>query len=417
MANKTLIEGEKGLHGDLEFKGELITKPMEKAMEGYIKNQELRSQANAKRAADVKKRQDSTIASGSFSGVSYSSRIAGQVAIKDRVESLVLDGDYTDEEEQKADNFVARVNSNNERWLKQNKDFLFIVDDGFGNIDPEHMPKLSAGVSQTSVNDALAIFGDDDNAIAHWNDKSGEYDYYIKSAGSTSIVTQSEILNNIFAKNDKFSTMIHSEALKQATTNMKGNSRHVDYNKVLNTKAEIVSGFHDEGLSGVPSVAEHLGNPNWANVDKDEFDIKKVKEATITYYNSVLASEQVGFQVKKNADDIKKKLKKKTDNPSDMDIFYKQTITDNVNGDFTGSWGDREVRKVEWRKSNKKSKDPRLTHLWDVKLNSRIGTFNYKDNPIDKPYIYTAGNTHFFFDPYNPLDLKRFSNKLKQVTN
>tara|TARA_R110000803_G_scaffold61350_1_gene121142 strand:+ start:9556 stop:10809 length:1254 start_codon:yes stop_codon:yes gene_type:complete len=417
MANKILIEGEKGIHGGLEFKGDLITKPIEKAMDGYVKSQNLRSKNAAIQAGKVDAKALKVLEKGSFEGTPSFIRFAGEASIREGVG--VYRKNPNNDTEYEASQHADDVNYGNEAWLKENKKLEEIIGDTEGEIDLENMPNLSAATPDQAVTDAINIFGNATGLIGYFNEKSKEYDV---TTSDGRIIKQSDIMDNIFIKNVKFGTMIGDELKLQGSKTLKGQTRRLDYNKFMTTKGQIVSAFHDNAVDDIPSPNEHFENPSWAQVDSKDFDINKVKEETKKYYNSVLVSEQANYLERKenedNLEDIKKKKNsqnKRSNSEKEMDILYKKAITENVNGDFTGMYGDKEIRKVEWKDSEKKSKDPRLRFLYDRKTGDRVGTFNFFDNPVNKPYIYTTDNTHMFFDPDNSNDFERFKNRMKQL--
>ena len=408
MANKILIEGEKGIHGGLEFKGDLITKPIEKAMDGYIKSQNLRSKNAAIKAGKVDAKGQKVIEKGSMGGLPKFLQYTGKTSIKD----VVVDykKNPNDDTYNKASDHADNINNANKAFLQENKKLEEIVGDAEGEIDLDNMPNLSAGSDEQAVTDAINIFGDSPGLIGYYNETSQEYDITTSDGRN---IKQSQIMDNIFIKNTAFGTMMVKEANTQGSKAMKGQTRNVDYNKVMKTKGQAVSAYHDEMIPGVPSVSQHIGDFDWAKSSHESFDINKVRATTIEYYNGILANEQANYLSNNPVDNDT--VVKRSASEKDMDILYKKAITENVNGDFTGMYGDKEIRKVEWKNSTEKSKDPRLKFLYDRKTGDRVGTFNFFDNPVNKPYIYTTDNTHMFFDPNNSNDFERFKNRMKQL--
>ena len=408
MANKILIEGEKGIHGGLEFKGDLITKPIEKAMDGYVKSQNLRSKNAAIQAGKVDVKGQKVIEKGSIDGLPKFLQYTAKTSIKNGV--VDYKKNPNDDTYNKASDHADNINNANKAFLQENKKLEEIVGDAEGEIDLDNMPNLSAGSDEQAVTDAINIFGDSPGLIGYYNETLQEYDITTSDGRN---IKQSQIMDNIFMKNTAFGTMMVKEANMQGSKAMKGQTRNVDYNKVMKTKGQAVSAYYDEMIPGVPSVSQHIGDFDWAKSSHESFDINKVRATTIEYYNGILANEQTNYMSNNPVENDT--VVKRSASEKDMDILYKKAITENVNGDFTGMYGDKEIRKVEWKDSTQKSKDPRLRFLYDRKTGDRVGTFNFFDNPVNKPYIYTTDNTHMFFDPNNSNDFERFKNRMKQL--
>tara|TARA_R110000822_G_scaffold194898_5_gene333102 strand:+ start:1168 stop:2394 length:1227 start_codon:yes stop_codon:yes gene_type:complete len=408
MANKILIEGEKGIHGGLAFKGDLITKPIEKAMDGYVKSQNLRSKNAAIQAGKVDVKGQKVIEKGSIDGLPKFLQYTAKTSIKNGV--VDYKKNPNDDTYNKASDHADNINNANKAFLQENKKLEEIVGDAEGEIDLDNMPNLSAGSDEQAVTDAINIFGDSPGLIGYYNETLQEYDITTSDGRN---IKQSQIMDNIFMKNTAFGTMMVKEANMQGSKAMKGQTRNVDYNKVMKTKGQAVSAYYDEMIPGVPSASQHIGDFDWAKSSHESFDINKVRATTIEYYNGVLASEQANYMSNNPVENDT--VVKRSASEKDMDILYKKAITENVNGDFTGMYGDKEIRKVEWKNSTEKSKDPRLKFLYDKKTGDRVGTFNFFDNPVNKPYIYTTDNTHMFFDPDNSNDFERFKNRMKQL--
>ena len=292
MANKILIEGEKGIHGDISFRGDIIAKPMQKALDGYVKNEQLRTKNAAIKAGKVDEKAGKLLSQG----VKGLGDVLGDAADKVVIEYVdAYRKNPTPETLAAAEKVVDATSFGGEFYLKENKKFEEIFGDDDGEIDIKSTPNLSSASSQTSINNAIGIFGSANGVTAEYNLTSGEYDHNVNGT----IIGTGRIMDNIFAKNVKFNSMVLGEFNKQATSDMNGNSRRVNYDLHMNTKGQIVSAFHDPAVDDIPSVNKHLGNPTWAQVDHEDFDLNKVKTEVKKYYNEVLSSEQKNFQINK----------------------------------------------------------------------------------------------------------------------
>ena len=210
MANKILIEGEKGIHGGLAFKGDLITKPIEKAMDGYVKSQNLRSKNAAIQAGKVDVKGQKVIEKGSIDGLPKFLQYTGKTSIK----NVVVDykKNPNDDTYNKASDHADNINNANKAFLQENKKLEEIVGDAEGEIDLDNMPNLSAGSDEQAVTDAINIFGDSPGLIGYYNETLQEYDITTSDGRN---IKQSQIMDNIFMKNTAFGTMMVKEANMQ----------------------------------------------------------------------------------------------------------------------------------------------------------------------------------------------------------
>jgi len=448
MANQALIKGELGVHAQPMFKGDLIAKPMAAAMDNFVKADQKRAAANAKRAGDIEQKYLKFL-NFSEGGVTDAVKLAGRDHIKGFADVFKNDG--TTESEMKAEREVENTNHTYKRFLDQNTKYVeLITGDKDGEIEvpqggwyndwatgddlgAKYPPGVSRGSDPHAMNANLAIFGGDKDITAKYNIETGEMDFYdtdgtvFEHLSSEQSVSQSDLNKNIFRRNDDFGSMMSDEATRQGSKNMTGTSRYLDYNKHLKTKGQIVSAYYDEMIPGVPSVYDHLHS-----IDK-EYHVAKVgkfgsynpkfaKEEITKYYNQILANEQANYIKKQESEEKKKQLaleqknkSKRTPSEKDMDILFKQAITDNVNGNFTGTYGSRSIKNVEWRKHKQFDTNDKYTFLYDKDTGAKVGEFNFEDNPEQKSHIYISGNNHFFFNANDPEDVKRFGLRMKQI--
>lgn len=435
MANQALIKGELGVYTQPTFKGELIAKPLEKAMQGFIQADQKRSAANAKRAGDIEKKALNVQQKGSFAGVTPSVKAAGESAITAGTDVYRSSGE--DNDLIAAENRVDNVNHATERFLEQNADYVDLVGEGgeifdtgtglvyesndLDNPGASYPNNVSKGSSHEAMNLNLAVFGGDKDVVTTWNSETQEYDFSAKEGelvsgiNSGEKVSQSDLNKNIFTINTKFGTMLTNEANRQGSKDMTGISRYVDYGKNLKTKGDIVSAFYDEMIPGVPSVYDHLRSTkgNWTVGNAGvSYNPQEAKDEIKKYYDQILANEQANY-IEANPKQIKTATR--TPSEKDMDVLYKQVITDNVNGNFTGTYGARSVKNVEWRKHPKYDTNDKYTFLYDKDTGAKVGEFNFEDNPEQKSHIYISGNNHFFFNANDPEDVKRFGLRMKQI--
>lgn len=439
MANQALIKGELGVHTQPMFKGELITKPLEKAMQGFIQADQKRSAANAKRAGDIEKKALNVQQKGSLAGVTPNVRAAGETAITAGTDVYRASGD--DSDLASAENTVDNVNHATERFLEQNADFVDLVGEGgevevgdWYEIEPDnpgagYPAGVSRGSSWRSMNNNLAVFGGDKNVLSKWNPETEEYEFYNRPGkedlveGYTSgltiddgkVITQSNLNKNIFRINDKFGTMMTTEAKRQGSTSMEGKSRYVDYNKHLRTKGQIVSAFYDEMIPGVPSVYDHLksqddSNYIYGNVETGVYDADKAKEQITKYYDQILANEQANYQANPANQN---QGKGPTETQKKKNTFFTKLKTNIAAGMPSTIWGNHQVREVEWRKDERYPKQDEFTLLYDKNTGDVIEGYNLKTHSggRDKTMIYTDGNTYKFFNNTEE-DLNFLSNKL-----
>ena len=439
MANQALIKGELGVHTQPMFKGELITKPLEKAMQGFIQADQKRTAANAKRAGDIEQKYLKLLNSGSEAGVTDAVKLAGRAHIKGHADIFKNSGKA--EDEMNAETEVDNTNHTYKRFLDQNTAYVeLITGDKDGEIEvPEggwyddwatgddlgakYPPGVSRGSDPHAMNANLAIFGGDKDITAKYNVETGEMDFYDNSIGGTIFehldseesVSQSDLNKNIFRINDKFGTMMTAEAKRQGSTNMEGKSRYVDYNKNLRTKGEIVSAYYDEMIPGVPSVYDHLHSMgkdyHVAKVGKyGSYNTKFAKEEIIKYYDQILANEQANYRaIPANVN----QGKGPTETQKKKNTFFTKLKTNIAAGTPSTIWGNHQVREVEWRKDERYPKNDEFTLLYDKNTGDVIEGYNLKTHSggRDKTMIYTDGNTYKFFNNTEE-DLNFLSNKL-----
>ena len=435
MANQALIKGELGVYTQPTFKGDLIAKPIAAAMDNFIKADQKRAAANAKRAGDIEKKALNVQQKGSFAGVTPSVKAAGENAITAGTDVYRSSGE--DNDLIVAENRVDNVNHATERFLEQNADYVDLVGEGgeifdtgtglvyesndLDNPGASYPSNVSKGSSHEAMNLNLAVFGGDKDVVTTWNSETQEYDFSAKEGELVSginvgeKVSQSDLNKNIFTINTKFGTMLTNEANRQGSKDMTSISRYVDYGKNLKTKGDIVSAFYDEMIPGVPSVYDHLRSTkgNWTVGNAGvSYNPQEAKDEIKKYYDQILANEQANY-IEANPKQIKTATR--TPSEKDMDVLYKQVITDNVNGNFTGTYGVRSVKNVEWRKHPKYDTNDKYTFLYDKDTGAKVGEFNFEDNPEQKSHIYVSGNNHFFFNANDPEDVKRFGLRMKQI--
>jgi hypothetical protein len=428
MANQALIKGELGVHTQPMFKGELIAKPIEKAMQGFIQADQKRSAVNAKRAADIEKKALNVQQKGSFAGVTPSVKVAGQEAIVGGANSFRTSGDNNDLVV--AGQVVDNVNHANERFLEQNADYIDLVgEDGeisehgiYSYTDSpgaNYPSNVSKGSSWAAMNLNLAVFGGDEDVVATWNPETKEYDFSVKEGGvviginSNEKVSQSDLNKNIFRINDKFGTMMTAEATRQGSQDMQGKSRYVDYNKHLKTKGQIVSAFYDEMIPGVPSVYEHLISQDKSIVMADVdlmYNADEAKAEITKYYDQIFANEQANFRAKP---ENQNQGKGPTETQRKKNTFFTKLKTNITAGTPATIWGNHQVREVEWRKDERYPKNDEFTLLYDKNTGDVIEGYNLKTHSSgrNKTMIYTDGNTYKFFNNTEE-DLNFLSNKL-----
>ena len=435
MANQALIKGELGVYTQPTFKGDLIAKPIAAAMDNFIKADQARKATNAKRAGEIEKKALDVQNGGKQNGVTPAVSLSGQKVIIGGADVFRKTGDPIDLAA--AENIVDNVNHGYDRFLDQNANFVDLVgEDGeieVGNwydLEPDnpgagYPPGVSRGSDWSSMNNNLAIFGGDKNVLSEWNPETEEFEFYnnpendnlgLSGEIGEGRISQSDLNKGIFKINDKFGSMMTAEATRQGSKNMTGTSRYVDYNKNLRSKGDIISAFYDEMIPGVPSVYDHLKSQddnNWIyGTYGSTFDGDKAKEQITKYYDQILSNEQANYVAANPEEDNKTS---RTPTEKDMDVLYKQAITENVNGNFTGTYGSRSVRNVEWRKHPKYDTNDKYTFLFDKDTGAKVGEFNFEDNPEQKSHIYISGNSHFFFNANDPADVKRFGLRMKQI--
>ncbi len=408
MANEALIKGELGVHTQPMFKGELIAKPLAAAMGNFVKRDDAKAKQNAAKAGKIEEKIFATQKKGSFGGVHPNAKEAGEFAIRQSTDIYRKSGNEKDIST--SDALVDDINFANKDFLKKNADFIAIVGDDDGEYTIGESANLSVGSSQKSVDAATAIYGGDRGITAYYNSETSEYEF---SGGGVS-VSQSDINKNIFEKNTKFGKMVVDESTRMASKDYTVASRYLDYNSQMKTKGQAVSAFHDAHIPGVPSVSQHLGEQNWANVDHKDFDLNKVKEETIKYYNQVLANEQAGYQQRKKDNPIKSN-DKGSEKQRESNRFFKDFQTNLQAGDPSTIWGDNEVQLIEWRKNERYPTEKKLTLLYKKGTNEEIPGYNLATHPYpNAPALYTRGDKTFkFFDPNNQTDIQFLANKLK----
>lgn len=436
MANQALIKGELGVYTQPTFKGELIAKPLEKAMQGFIQADQKRSAANAKRAGDIEKKALNVQQKGSFAGVTPSVKAAGESAITAGTDVYRSSGE--DNDLIAAENRVDNVNHATERFLEQNADYVDLVgedgeifDTGTGlvyesndldNPGASYPSNVSKGSSHEAMNLNLAVFGGDKDVVTTWNSETQEYDFSAKEGelvsgiNSGEKVSQSDLNKNIFRINDKFGTMMTTEANRQGSRDMTGKSRYVDYNKHLKTKGDIVSAFYDEMIPGVPSVYDHLKstNGNWTAASVDvSFNPQEAKDEIKKYYDQILANEQSNYvaanpEGNKTVGTIKQR---------ESNTFFKNMQTNIAAGDPSTIWGENQVQMVEFRRNPRYPKEDRLAKLYVKGTDQVIPGYNLETHPFpNAPALYTRGDKTFkFFDPNNEKDIQFLANKLKVI--
>lgn len=393
----------------LQFKGDLIAKPVGQAISNFVKSDQLRTKQNAQQAAKIEEKALKVQNSGSFAGAPNSVNSAGRVAIDTSVNVYRKSGQAKDLAA--ADTFVDDVNYATKGVIEDNVKFVEIAGNLDGDIDFDDMPKMSEGSSRTAFDNALAIYGNDNSVIATYNSNSRQYEFYNNDTNKN--IIQNEVLENIFEKNTKFGTMVVGEVTRQGSRDMSGVSRYIDYNKHLSSKGQIVSAFWDNHIPGVPSVNEHLGSPSYANVESEDFDLKKVKEETIKYYNSIFDSEQSGYKQRnpegnKTVGTIKQR---------ESNTFFKNMQTNIAAGDPSTIWGENQVQMVEFRRNPRYPKEDRLAKLYVKGTDQVIPGYNLETHPFpNAPALYTRGDKTFkFFDPNNEKDIQFLANKLKVI--
>lgn len=438
MANQALIKGELGVYTQPTFKGELIAKPLEKAMQGFIQADQKRSAANAKRAGDIEKKALNVQQKGSLAGVTPNVRAAGQTAITAGTDVYRASGD--DSDLASAENTVDNVNHATERFLAQNADYVDLVgEDGeievgtwyeldLDNPGAGYPAGVSRGSSWSAMSNNLAIFGGDKNVLSKWNPETEEYEFYNRPGrkdlkeGYTAglnlddgeVITQSDLNKNIFRINDKFGAMMTAEATRQGSQDMEGKSRYVDYNKNLKTKGQIISAFYDEMIPGVPSVYDHLKSQDeatyMASATAGTYNADEAKAAITKYYDQILANEQANY--KANPANINQG-KGPTETQKKKNTFFTKLKTNIAAGMPSTIWGNHQVREVEWRKDERYPKQDEFTLLYDKNTGDVIEGYNLKTHASgkDKTMIYTDGNTYKFFNNTEE-DLNFLSNKL-----
>jgi hypothetical protein len=433
MANQALIKGELGVYTQPTFKGELIAKPLEKAMQGFIQADQKRSAANAKRAGDIEKKALNVQQKGSFAGVTPSVKAAGESAITAGTDVYRSSGE--DNDLIAAENRVDNVNHATERFLEQNADYVDLVGEGgeifdtgtglvyesndLDNPGASYPSNVSKGSSHEAMNLNLAIFGGDKDVVTTWNSETQEYDFSAKEGelvsgiNSGEKVSQSDLNKNIFTINTKFGTMLTNEANRQGSKDMTGISRYVDYGKNLKTKGQIVSAFYDEMIPGVPSVYDHLrstkGNWTVGNVGAS-YNPQEAKDEIKKYYDQILANEQANY-IEANPE----KDGKKSEKQIESNTFFKNFQANIAAGNASTVWGDNEVQLVEWKRNEKYPKEDKLALLYVKGTNQEIPGYNLATHPFpNAPALYTKGDKTFkFFDPNNQTDIQFLANKLK----
>jgi len=433
MANQALIKGELGVYTQPTFKGELIAKPLEKAMQGFIQADQKRSAANAKRAGDIEKKALNVQQKGSFAGVTPSVKAAGESAITAGTDVYRSSGE--DNDLIAAENRVDNVNHATERFLEQNADYVDLVGEGgeifdtgtglvyesndLDNPGASYPSNVSKGSSHEAMNLNLAVFGGDKDVVTTWNSETQEYDFSAKEGELVSginigeKVSQSDLNKNIFTINTKFGTMLTNEANRQGSKDMTGISRYVDYGKNLKTKGQIVSAFYDEMIPGVPSVYDHLrstkGNWTVGNVGAS-YNPQEAKDEIKKYYDQILANEQANY-IEANPE----KDGKKSEKQIESNTFFKNFQANIAAGNASTVWGDNEVQLVEWKRNEKYPKEDKLALLYVKGTNQEIPGYNLATHPFpNAPALYTKGDKTFkFFDPNNQTDIQFLANKLK----
>jgi len=433
MANQALIKGELGVYTQPTFKGELIAKPLEKAMQGFIQADQKRSAANAKRAGDIEKKALNVQQKGSFAGVTPSVKAAGESAITAGTDVYRSSGE--DNDLIAAENRVDNVNHATERFLEQNADYVDLVGEGgeifdtgtglvyesndLDNPGASYPSNVSKGSSHEAMNLNLAVFGGDKDVVTTWNSETQEYDFSAKEGelvsgiNSGEKVSQSDLNKNIFTINTKFGTMLTNEANRQGSKDMTGISRYVDYGKNLKTKGQIVSAFYDEMIPGVPSVYDHLrstkGNWTVGNVGAS-YNPQEAKDEIKKYYDQILANEQANY-IEANPE----KDGKKSEKQIESNTFFKNFQANIAAGNASTVWGDNEVQLVEWKRNEKYPKEDKLALLYVKGTNQEIPGYNLATHPFpNAPALYTKGDKTFkFFDPNNQTDIQFLANKLK----
>lgn len=302
MANKLLIQGEKGLRGPVQINSELITKPITKALDDYKKQEALRQkQGAAIRNAALKQ---VTNKQGKTSVKITDPNIASLGFNEFNKHKANIASDYLNQQYQyDADRFSADFNAAVD-GLDNDKKAYNANMDGRKNGKPYY--------SEGSSVKTLAFNNQVHNQKyknVRWNPdlRTNEFEVDLEGDGNYEYVSQEMLDNNVVLFNSKLKEAVVDDLKNIQKAGLNGNAvlrdnqnnirTTTDYDDLLDNTNDIVSFAWDPYAPNEPSFIKsyQMKNPkdplNWANIDHEDFDEQRLKRESINYYNDIRNKE------------------------------------------------------------------------------------------------------------------------------
>ena len=302
MANKLLIQGEKGLRGPVEFKSELIATPITNALKNFQKQEALRQkQTAAIRNAALKQ---ITNNQGKVNVKITDPKIAALGFNEFQTHKANIASDYLNPQyKYNADRFSADFNT-----AIDNLDKDKVAYNANRNGRKNGKPYYSEGSSTNTLAFNEQVHSQNYKSV-RWNPetRTNEFEVDNDGDGTFEFVSQNDLDKNVILFNSKLKDIVVDDLKNIQTAGLNGNNvlrdnqnnirTTTDYNDLLDNTNDIVSFAWDPYAPNEPSFVKsyQMKNPkdpmNWANIDHEDFDEMRLKREAINYYNDIRNKE------------------------------------------------------------------------------------------------------------------------------